>query len=74
MSVSVCLCVRACLFVRDHISGNTHPIFSISFVHVTYSRGSVLLWLRSDMLCISGFVHDVITAHKLIGCSTWLQG
>jgi len=34
-------------------------------VHVTSGRGSVLLWRRSDMLRISGFVNDVIFAHKL---------
>ena len=35
------------------------------FVHVTYGRGSVLLWRRNDTLRISGFVDDVIFAHKL---------
>jgi len=39
------------------------------FMHVTCGRGSVLLWRRNDMLRISGFVDDVIFAHKLIGCS-----
>jgi len=34
-------------------------------MHVTYGRGSVLLWWRSDMLCTSGFMDDVIFAHKL---------
>jgi len=34
------------------------------FVHVTYGRGSVLLWRRSDMLSTSGFMDDVIFAHK----------
>jgi len=33
-------------------------------VHVTYGRGSVLLWQHSDMLCTSGFMDDVIFAHK----------
>jgi len=38
MSVSVCLCV--CVFVcRNHIDGTAR---------VTYGRGSVLLWRRSD--------------------------
>jgi len=31
---------------------------------VTYGRGSVLLWRRSDTLCTSGFVDDIIFAHK----------
>ena len=34
------------------------------FMHVTYGRGSFLLWRRSDMLCISGFMDDVIFAYK----------
>jgi len=33
-------------------------------MHVTYGRGPVLLWRRSDMLCTSGFMDDVILAHK----------
>ena len=34
------------------------------FVHVAYGRGSVLLWRRSDTLCTSGFMDEVIFAHK----------
>jgi len=67
MSVSVCLCMR--LSIRDHVSETTRPIFTKFLVHVTYVCGSVLLWRRSDMLHISGFVDDVIFAHKLIDCS-----
>ena len=29
-------------------------------MHVSYGRGSVLLWRRSDILCTSGFTYDVI--------------
>ena len=67
MSVSVCLsvCVPVCLYVRNHIFITTSPIFTKNFVHVTYGRGSVLLWQRSDTLCMSGFVDDVKFAHKL---------
>jgi len=36
------------------------------FKHVTYDRGSVLLWRRCDMLCTSGCMDDVISQ----GCST----
>jgi len=60
MSVSVCLCVS----VRGHIFGTTRPIFTNFLAHVTYGRGSVLLWRCSDMLCTSGFTDDVIFAHK----------
>ena len=71
MSVSVCGCV--CLSVRNHV-GTTRPIFTKIFVHVTCGFGSVFLCRRSDKLCISGFVDDVIFAHKLIGCSTLPPG
>jgi len=65
--VSVCLyvCVSVRLSVRDHIFGTTCPIFTNFFAHVTYGSGSVLLCRRSDMLRISGFVDDVVFAHKL---------
>jgi len=58
----VCLCV--CLSVRDHIFGTTHPIFTKFFARVTCGRGSVLLWRRGDTLCTSGFMDDVMFAHK----------
>jgi len=62
MSVSVCLRVR--LSVCDRIFGTTGPIFTNFFVLVTYGRSWVLLWRRSDMLRTSGFMDDVIYAHK----------
>ena len=60
MSMSVCVCVFVCprSYLRNYIS-RLHQIF----VHVTYGRGSVLLWRRST-LCTSGFMDDVIFAHK----------
>jgi len=63
MSVSVCLsvCVFAC--PRSYFWNYTFDLHQI-FVHVTYGRGSVLLWRRSDTLCTSGFMDDVIFAHK----------
>ena len=64
MSVSVCVRVCVCFYVRDHIFGTTPPIFTKFFLPVTYRRGSVLLWWRSDTLCASGFMDDVIFAHK----------
>jgi len=65
MSVSVCLsvCVSACFSVHDHIFRTACPIFTKVFVRVTYGRGS-FLWRHSDTLCVSGFMDDVIFAHK----------
>ena len=57
------VCLSVSLSVRDHIFRTTRPIFKI-FVRVTCGRGSVLLWRRSDTLCTSGFMDDVISAHK----------
>jgi len=55
-----------CVFVRDHVFRTTRVQSSLSALgHVIYFRGSVLLWRRSDMLRISGFVDDVIFSHKL---------
>jgi len=62
--VFVCLCVSVCLSVRGLIFGTTRPIFTKFSMLVTYGRGSVLLWRRSDKLRTSGFVDDVIFAHK----------
>ena len=60
--LSVCVCVSVCLSAI--ISSELHVRSSPSFVHVTYGRGSVLRWRRSDTLCTSVFVDDVIFAHK----------
>jgi len=72
VSVCVCACVRACVracvcvFVRNRIFRSTRPIFAAFFAHATYGRGSVLRRRRSDTLCTSGFMDDVISQ----GCST----
>ena len=57
MSVSVFVCLRSNL--RNYTS-DLHQFF----VHVTRGCGSVLLW-QSDKLRYSGFMDDVIFAHKL---------
>jgi len=62
----VCLCVSVFVCLRSYLQNymsNLHQIFE----NVTYGCGSVILWRRSDMLCTSGFVDDVIFAHNLIG-------
>ena len=61
MSVSVCLSV--CVCPRSYLRNYTSDLYQF-FAHVTYGRGSVLLWWRSDMLCTSGFTDDVIFDHK----------
>jgi len=68
MSVSVCLSVCVCLSAI--ISPELHVRFPQNFFACQHGRGSVLHWRRSDTLRISGFVDDVIFAHKLIRCST----
>ena len=65
MTVSVCqsACVCLCVYLFASISPEMHVRSLPFFLHVTYSRGSVRLWRRRDMLCISGFMDDVIFAH-----------
>jgi len=63
MSMSVCLFVCAFVSSRSYLRNYTSDLHQI-FVHVTYGRGSVLLWQRSDTLCTSGFMDDVMFAHK----------
>ena len=64
---SACVCVRVCVCVclSEVISSELHVQSSPNFcARYTYGRGSVLLWRCSDILCTSGFVDDVIFAHK----------
>ena len=58
--LSVCVCLSAIVSPELHVRSS--PDF---LVYVTYGRGSVLLWLRIDTLCTSGFMDDVIFAQKL---------
>jgi len=54
-----------CLYVDEHISGTTGTIFAKFFCAcITSGRDLVLLWRRCDMLCTSGFTHDVMSAHN----------
>ena len=54
----MCVCLSAITSSELHV-----PSSSI-FAYVTYGRGSVFLWRRSDTLCTSGFIDDVIFARK----------
>jgi len=60
-----CLSLSMCVFVcpRAYLRNYTSDLHYI-FMHVTYGSGSVLLWRRSDMLCTSGFVNDVMFVRK----------
>jgi len=64
LNVFVCVCVCVCVCLSAIISSALHVRSSPTSVHVTYGEGSVLLWRRSDTLCTSGFMDDVIFAHK----------
>ena len=55
----VCVCLSAIISLELHVR------FSPNIVHVTFGPGSVLLSRRSDTLCTSGFIDDVMVAHKL---------
>ena len=61
VSLSVCVCVFVC--PQSYLRNYTPDLHQI-FVHVTYGRGSVLLWQRNNTLRTSGFMNDVIFAHK----------
>ena len=65
MSVSVCVFVCPWSYLRNYTS-DLHQFLCMLLMAVARS----LLWRRSDMLHISGFVDDVIFAHQLVGCST----
>jgi len=65
MSVHVCLFASAvcdCVYIRDHISGTTHPNFTKLSAYVARGRSLALLWRRSDILRTSGLAdHITIT-------------
>jgi len=52
--------LSVCLYIHDHISGTTCPIFIKFFVYAIYVRVSVLLWRCCDMLRTSGIMDDVM--------------
>jgi len=60
--VCVCVCPRSCL--RNYTSDLHHVHVHHCDVHVTYGCGSVLLWHGRDTLRTSGFMDDVIFAHR----------
>ena len=67
MSVCVCVCVSVCLSVfvcpRSYLRICTSDLHQFC-MHVIYGRGLVFLWQHSNILCTSGFMDDVVFAHK----------
>jgi len=43
-----------------YILKTSRPSYNKYSVHVNCSRGSELIWRRSDTLCTSGFVDDIV--------------
>ena len=65
MTVSVCLSVSCVYVCRPAIISPEIHVRSLPFfAHVTCCGGLILLWRRRDTLCTSGFMGDVILAHK----------
>ena len=66
LSVCLSLCVSVCLCVclSAIISWELHVRSSAIFLACYLWRGSVRFWQRSDTLCTSGFIDDVMFAHK----------
>ena len=64
IAMSAHACVRAYVCLSAIISPNNTSDLHQIFVRVTYGRGSALLWRRIDTLRTSGFMDDVIFAHK----------
>jgi len=62
LSPSVYVCLSAIISPELHVRSTRN----VCACYTDYGRGSVLLRRRSDTLCrpTSGFVHDVIFAHK----------
>jgi len=60
-------CLSVCLLFSSYFyqsSSSISPELHKFSVHITYSRGSVLLWRRCDMLCTSGSMDYVTFAHN----------
>ena len=64
MTKSVCVCVCVCVCLSASISLEIHVPSLPNFCACYHGRGSVLRWRRCDILCTSGFVDDVMLAHK----------
>jgi len=74
MSVCLCVCVSVCLSASIALARLDLSSLNILYSsHVSVPRGSVLLWGRCDMLCISGFMHDVMYGRSGPYDDAWLS-
>jgi len=65
MSVSVCLYVCLSAIISSELHIRSSPNFCVCYLWPWPGPPlSFLLWQRSDMLCTSGFMDDVMFAHK----------
>jgi len=66
MSIRLFVCLFVCLSVCWHISKTAFSNFTKFSVRNSYTcgRGFVLLGWQRNMLCLSGFVDDVMFSHK----------
>jgi len=59
MTMSLCVCLSTIVSPELHVRSLPNLFYML-----TYGRGLVLLWRRSDMLSISRFMDDLTFAHK----------
>jgi len=60
MSGSVCVCVCVSTSISSELQVRSHQISCLCYLWPWLGP----FWRRSDMLCISGFMDDVVFAHK----------
>ena len=58
---------HVCMSFRSHLSKTTRQKFTKFSVHVSCDHGLVLRWRQGNMLRISGFVDDIMSAHDRPG-------
>ena len=61
-AISVSVCRSVCLVCP--LASLKNYMSKLHEIHVTCGRGSVILWRQCNMLCTSGFVHDVMFWHN----------
>ena len=69
--ISLSVCLRMCLSVREHISGTPGPIGIKFCVQMPCGRGSVFFWRRCATLCTSGLW---VTSPMTVMCRMAMSG